>query len=183
MKRLVVGIIAAAVLVSTARTAMAQTKTVKAEMRTETAIVESIDAKTRTITLKRPDGTFVGTVAGPEVKRFAEIKVGDKVSAKYYENVVLRLLTPGERGVDTASRTTTSSGEARPGGTTATQRTITATITAIDMNVPSITFTGPNGWKYTSKVQDTAALAKLNVGNRVDIVWTEAALVSIEPGK
>jgi hypothetical protein len=28
-----------------------------------------------------------------------------------------------------------------------------------------------------------AALAKLNVGNRVDIVWTEAALVSIEPGK
>jgi hypothetical protein len=38
-----------------------------------------------------PDGTFVGTVAGPEVKRFAEIKVGDKVSAKYYENIVLRL--------------------------------------------------------------------------------------------
>jgi hypothetical protein len=42
---------------------------------------------------------------------------------------------------------------------------------------------GPNGWKYSSKVQDTAALAKLNVGNRVDIVLTEAALVSIEPGK
>jgi hypothetical protein len=108
MKRLVVGIIAATVLLSTASTAMAQTRTVKAEMRTETAIVESIDAKTQTITLKRPDGTFVGTVAGPEVKRFAEIKVGDKVSAKYYENVVLRLLTPRERGVDTASRTTTS---------------------------------------------------------------------------
>jgi hypothetical protein len=51
------------------------------KMRTETATVESIDAKTRTITLKRPDGTFVGTVAGPEVKRFSEIKVGDKVSA------------------------------------------------------------------------------------------------------
>ena len=120
MKRLVVGIIAAAVLVSMAHTAMAQTKTVKAEMRTETAIVESIDAKTRTITLKRPDGTFVGTVAGPEVKRFAEIKVGDKVSAKYYENVVLRLLTPGERGVDTASRTTTSSG--RRSGSSSTRR-------------------------------------------------------------
>ena len=46
------------------------------------------------------------------------------------------------------------------------------------MNTPSITFTGPNGWKYTSKVQDKAALAKVKVGDKVDIVWTEAVLVS-----
>jgi hypothetical protein len=52
MKRLVVGIIAAAVLVSTARTAMAQTRTVKAEMRTETATVEAIDANTRTMSIE-----------------------------------------------------------------------------------------------------------------------------------
>ena len=56
-------------------------------------------------------------------------------------------------------------------------------ITAIDTNVPSITFKGPNGWNYTSRVQDTAALAKVKVGDRVDIVWTEAKLVSLEPGK
>ena len=70
-----------------------------------------------------------------------------------------------------------------PGGTVAKQVTITATITAIDQNVPSITFTGPNGWKYTSRVQDKAALAKVNVGNKVDIIWTEAMLVSVERGK
>ena len=69
-----------------------------------------------------------------------------------------------------------------PGGTRATQRTITATITAIDPNIPSITFTGPNGWKYSSKVQDTEALAKVKVGDKVDIVWTEAMMVSLEPG-
>ena len=59
MKRFVVGIIAAAVLVSMAHTAMAQSKTVNSEMRTETGIVEAIEASTRTITLKKPDGTFV----------------------------------------------------------------------------------------------------------------------------
>jgi hypothetical protein len=48
------------------------------------------------------------------------------------------------------------------------------------MNVPSITFTGPSGLKYTSKVQDTEALAKVKVGDKVDIVWTEAMLVSLE---
>ena len=104
MKRFVVGIIAAAVLVSMARTAMAQTKTVTSEMRTETATVEAIDAASRTVTLKKPDGTYVMTVAGPDMKRFAEIKVGDKVNARYYDNVVIRLKKPGEPDVDTAAR-------------------------------------------------------------------------------
>ena len=182
MKRLVVGIIAAAVLVSTASTAMAQAKTVRSEMRTESATVEAIEPSTRTITLKKADGTYAQVVAGPEITRFAEIKVGQKVNAKYYENVVVRLKQPGEPEVDNKVKATTGSGQAMPGGTKATQRTITATIAAIDMNTPSITFTGVNGWKYTSKVQDKEALAKVKVGDKVDIVWTEALLLSLEPG-
>jgi Cu/Ag efflux protein CusF len=74
----------------------------------------------------------------------------------------------------------TSGSNAKPGGTAATQRTITATITAIDMKVPSITFTGPNSWKYSSKVQDKEALSKVKVGDKVDIVWTEAVMISLE---
>ena len=183
MKRFVVGIIAAVVLVSMARTAMAQAKTVRSEMRTETATVEAIEASSRTVTLKKPDGTFVSVVAGPDIKRFAEVKVGDKVTARYYENVVVRLKRPGESEVASAAKATTPSEQVLPGGTKAKQMTITATITAINMDMPSITFTGPNGWKYTSKVQDMEALAKVKVGDKVDIVWTEAVLVSVEPGK
>ena len=183
MKRFVVGIIAAAVLVSTARTAMAQAKTVSSEMRTETGIVEAIDAATRTVTLKKADGTVVSTVAGPDIKRFAELKVGDKVTARYYENVVVRLKQPGEPDVASATKATTPAEQVLPGGTKAKQMTITATITAINLDMPSITFTGPNGWKYTSKVLDKEALAKVKVGDKVDIVWTEAVLVSVEPGK
>ncbi len=182
MKRLVVGTLAVAALVWVPRTAVAQTKTITSEMRTETGTVEAIEASTRTVTLKKADGTYVETYAGPDVKRFAEIKVGDKVTARFYESVVLRLKGPGEADVDSAARATTGSEQALPGGTKAKQRTITATITAIDPNMPSITFTGPNGWKYTSKVQDTAALAKVKVGDKVDIVWTEAMLVSLERG-
>jgi hypothetical protein len=32
-------------------------------------------------------------------------------------------------------------------------------------------------------VQDKEALAKVKVGDKVDIVWTEATLVSLERGK
>ena len=183
MKRFGIGITAVVALVSIAGTAMAQSKTISSELRTETATVEAIEAGSRTITLKKPDGTFVSVVAGPEVKRFAEIKIGQKVTARYYENVVVRLKAPGESEVVSAERAATPSEQVLPGGTKAKQLTITATITAIDMNTPSITFTGPNGWKYTSKVQDKAALAKVKTGDKVDITWTEAMLVSVEPGK
>ena len=183
MKRYVVGVVAAVVLVSMARTAMAQSKTVKAETRTATATVEAIDAPSRTITLKKPDGTMVTVVAGPDIKRFAEVKVGDKVAARYYENVVVRVKQPGERDVDAANKATTPAEQVLPGGTKAKQQTITATITAIDMDAPSITFSGPRGWTYSTPVMDKAALAKVKVGDKVDIVWTEAVLVSLEPGK
>ncbi len=185
MKRFVVRIMAAVVLMAMAQTVMAQSRTVSSETRTETATVEAIEASTRTITLKKSDGTFVTTWAGPEIKRFEEIKIGDKVNARYYENVVVRLKQPGEPDADTKTKpmTTTYSDLLLPGGTAAKQRTITATIAAIDMKVPSISFTGPNGWKYTSKVQDKEALAKVKVGDKVDIVWTEAVLLSVERGQ
>ncbi len=182
MKRFVVGIMAAAVA-SVAGTASAQVRTISSEMRTETGVVEAIEVSTRTVTLKKPDGTFVQTVAGPDIKRFAEVKVGDKVNARYYENVVVRLKRPGESEAPSATKATTGSDQALPGGTRAKQLQITATISAIDMKMPSVSFTGPNGWKYTSKVQDVEALGKVKVGDKVEITWTEALLVSIEPGK
>ena len=183
MKRFVVGLVAAAGLVAMAHTVMAQSKTVRSEMRTETGTVEAIDAPTRAVTLKKPDGTFVTTVAGPDITRFAELKIGDTVNVRYYENVIVRVKQPGEPDVVSGAKGTTGSEQVLPGGTRAKQVTITATITAIDPTAPSITFTGPHGWKYTSKVQDTVALAKVKVGDKVDIVWTEATLVSVERGK
>ena len=155
-------------------------KSVTGETITATATVESIERSTRQVTLKNEDGTYEILDVPASVKRFDELKVGDKVKARYYENVVLRLKAPGEKDVDSSTGGVTRGDGARPAGTIATQRTITATITAIDNSSPSITFTGPNGWKYSTHVEDKAMLAKVKVGDRVDITWTEAALVSIE---
>jgi hypothetical protein len=180
MKRLVVGLVAAAGLVAMAHPAVAQSKTVRSEMRTETGTIEAIDAASRTLTIKKADGTFVTTVAAPDIKRFDELKMGDTINVRYYDNVIIRVKQPGESEVLSGVKGTTGSEQVLPGGTRAKQVTITATITDIDPAAPSITFTGPNGWKYSSKVQDTEALAKVKVGDKVDIVWTEAMLVSVE---
>jgi hypothetical protein len=178
MKRVLGMIVVGGMMLSLAHRAMAQTKTVTGESKTVTATVEAIEASSRTLTLKQPDGTYVETVVPESVKRFSQIKVGDKITARYYENIVLCLKKPGEKDVDTAAKATTPA--EGPAGTRAKQRTISATITAIDPSVPSITFTGPNGWKYSSRVQDKEALAKVKVGDKVDITWTEATLISVE---
>jgi hypothetical protein len=78
----------------------------------------------------------------------------------------LRLKAPGEKDVDKANSAVVRT-EDRPSGTASHQQTITATITAIDPNAPSITFTGPRGWVYSSRVEDKNALAQ--VKEQIDI--------------
>ena len=158
--------------------ASAQTKTLTGETKTVTASVEAIEKATREVTVKKPDGTYDVFYFPESIRRFDSLKVGDKITAKYYENLVLRVKAPGEKDVNSASGgTVRAEGKA---ATTSRQRTITATIAAIDPAVPSITFTGPNGWKYSSRVEDKKALEKVKVGDRLDITWTEALILSVE---
>jgi hypothetical protein len=166
-----------------AATVQAQTKTLPGEHTTITATVEAIEQASRTWTLRGPKGELHTAKVPPDVKRFSEIKVGDTVTATYYDNIVLRVKSPGEPDVDTLTGALTPGSGGKPSGTAASQQTITATIDAIDMSVPSISFKGPRGWSYSSRVQDKKALQQVKVGDRVDITWTEAVVVSVEPPK
>ena len=188
MKRILYAAVATAALVAPlVGTALAQdrtmTKTLTGEQKTVTATVEQIERSTRSVTLKEQNGEYTEVTVPNDVKRFDTLKVGDTITAKYYENIVLRLKLPGEKSKDTDTAAVTPGTGAKAGGTAATQRTITATITHIDSKLPSITFSGPNGWKYSSRVEDKAALAKVKVGDRVDITWTLAVLISAESPK
>jgi hypothetical protein len=90
---------------------------------------------------------------------------------------------PGEPPVNTLEGALTRTEGAKPGGTLGGQRTMTAKIEAIDAKVPSITFTGPNGWKYSRRVQDKNALKQVKVGDMVDFTWTEAVVITVEEPK
>lgn len=176
-------ILAATLVIVLGGTAAAQTKTITGEVKMATATVEAIERSTREVTLQKENGEFVTTTVPPDMKRFDTLKIGDKISVKYYDNIVLRVKLPGEKDVDTSEASTTPAAGTTPGGTKAKQRTITATITEIDPKVPSITFKGPNNWTYSSRVLDTDALKKVKVGDKVDITWTEAVLISLDAAK
>ena len=57
---------------------------------------------------------------------------------------------------------------------------MTATITGIDKSASSISFTGPNGWKYSRRVVDPAVLDKVKVGDQVDITWDTNVTVAVQ---
>ena len=60
-----------------------------------TAAIVAIDAATRSITLKGPQGKEITVTAGPEVKNFAQMKVGDQVTVAYVEALTLELKKGG----------------------------------------------------------------------------------------
>src|SRR4051794_5307437 len=173
---------AAALIAISGVSAGAQTKTITGETRTVTVTVEAIEKGSREVTVKKADGNYEVLYIPVGIKRFDTLKVGDKVTAKYYENMVLSVKAPGSKDTDKVSAAVTRTKDA-PSGTAAHQQTITATITAIDPKTPSITFSGPRGWTYSSRVEDKEMLAKVKVGDKVDITWTEALVMSLDDGK
>jgi len=157
----------------------AQSRTVSGEMKVVTGTVEKIDLTARILTIKT--ATDYEEISVPAtVKNFSNVTVGDKLTLRYYDNVVLILKKQGEAPVDRRTETVTP-GIAGTSGTVARQRTITATITAIDEQAPTVSFKGPRGGTFTSPVRDRAALSKVKVGDKVEIKWTDAVLVTLEP--
>jgi hypothetical protein len=141
--------------------------------------VATIDHAKRTVNIKKADGSFETVDVPAGAKRFDELKVGDKVSVTFNNNVSARLKPPGEAPVDTQTGTTTA-GSKTTTSTASVQRTMTATVDAIDKNASSITFTGPNGWKYSRHIVDPTVLDKVKVGDKVDITWNTDVTVAVQ---
>jgi hypothetical protein len=179
MLRISAAMMCGVVVLGVAGTAQAQVKVIPGEKETVTATVEAVEQASRTVVIRTKAGELRSVELGPN-SQIAQIKVGDVVNATYYENLIIRKKPAGEADVDTLE-VAGHRGATKAGGTIGVQQAITATISAIDLKVPSIALTGPRGWAYSSKVQDKKALEQVKVGDKVDLTWTAAVLVSVTP--
>jgi hypothetical protein len=180
MKRVTAILSASGLVLALSLPSWAQVKQLPTQTVTVEGTVETIDKAKRVVNIKTADGKFVAVDVPPSATRFDELKVGDKVSATYNNDVIVRLKPPGEPAVDTGSKASMMGQEVRPGGITVVDRTMTATVDAIDKSTSAITFVGPNGWKYSRRVVDPTVLDQVKVGDRVDITWYTDATVSVE---
>src|SRR5258706_502711 len=77
-----------------------------------TAWVQAIDKANRGVTIKGPRGRVETVTAGPEVKNFDQIKVGDSVVLRYVEALSLELTKDGTAPVARTDRE--AGGTAKP---------------------------------------------------------------------
>jgi len=182
MKSLVaIGI--AGLMLAAAPAAFAQKPIVKTETVTKTVTIEAIERSQRTVTFKDDKGVMDTVQVGPGMKRFDELKVGDKVNFRYYESMVFQLKKGGATGPDTGAVATNRGSGATPSGSLAQQITMTVTVVSVDPSVPSITVKTQNGDVITRKIEDKKNLEGVAPGDRIVITYTQALLAAVEPAK
>ena len=171
----------AALTLAVALPALAQQKEIAGDMVTVKGTVEAIDHTNRVLTLKMEDGEFENLTAPQGAERFDEVEVGDTVQIRYYDNVTVRLKEPGEPAVDEAEVGAGRAESATAGGHIATQRKMTVTVTELDLAKGVVTVEGPHGYKYSRRIQDKEVAKKIKKGDRLDMTWTEAVQITVNP--
>ncbi|CAM3840065.1 hypothetical protein [Polynucleobacter antarcticus] len=150
-------------------------------------VVTKIDAATRTVTLKNKDGE-TSVVAGPEVKNFAQIKVGDRFDVVYEMAVAIELVkvkSAGIRSEEVTTKTVTAPKGDKPGMVTTNIVTAVANVIAVDKAKKVVSLKGPQGNIFNVKVKNPELLKDIAVNDQVKVVYAEAiaAVVSAPAAK
>jgi hypothetical protein len=144
-----------------------------------TATIEAIDKATRSVTLKRADGTTVEIKTPPEMQGFNTLKVGDQVTASYFEATALSVRKPGDPAPPSEPTTVIERKERAPGSETRRQQTLRFTVRSIDSKASSLTVAKADGHVVTLAVQDPKRLETLKVGDTVDVTYFESLMISV----
>jgi hypothetical protein len=139
--------------------------------------VQKIDKSTRLLTLKTADGETFDAKAGPDVD-LDRLRVGDPVRATYYEEVAMGIRTTGQTGPKTTQTTVERD------GVTAQQSTLTARIVSVDADKNTVVLRDPQSRMHSVKVVDPdvqAELDRIKPGDVVDVTYTQAVAISIQP--
>jgi hypothetical protein len=164
--------------------AQQRAKTVtKENQMTATVTIRAIDTATRSVTLRAENGDEDTYTVGPDVTRFDQFKVGDKIRATYYESLVFQVRKPGVPAPTSGAIAAGGRLKDVPGGVVGTQLTTTVTVKAVDVNVPSITVVTADGRTLTRKIAEKKNLEGVNPGDQIDITYTQALLVNAELAK
>lgn len=157
---------------------------------TISATVVSIDAAKRLVELKGPKGHVETVEVPPEVRNLAQMKVGDKVVVKYSESLAGVIKPKGTsktvNSADQVAGAVRAAPGAKPGAAVGTAITITVVIQSVDTKTHHISFTGPEGLVRHVDVKDPQArkfITTLKKGDEVELTYTEALAISVEPAK
>jgi hypothetical protein len=155
---------------------------------TLTATVESVDLDKRLVSLRAANGRSATVEVSPDVRNLAQVKPGDNVVVRYYEALAAQLKKKGESttldSVDVATGTARAEPGGKPGAAVGSTVTTTVVIDSVDQSFNTVTFRGPGGMLRTVAVETPKGqefIGRLRKGDEVELTYTEALAVSVEP--
>jgi len=146
--------------------------------------VEDINKQTRAITLKGPQGNLVTMTASEDVKRFGEIKVGDKVHAEYWTFLRAEFREPTAEEKANPLMVLAEAGrapkEVAPAGAVGAVVKAVVTVVAINLETKQVAIQGPRGNFMILPAEDEAVLKNLKIGEVVIMTYAEALTLSLK---
>jgi hypothetical protein len=146
------------------------------------AKVVHIDADSRTVTLLGPEGRRFNVVAGPEVRNFAQIAVGDEVVIEYIRALSLHVQKNNgfrERSEQVGGATAVPG--AKPAGVVGRELRIVADVIGVDANKSTITLRGPDGNTVELDVRNPDHFKVVKVGDQVEANFVESVAIAVQP--
>jgi len=158
--------------------------TITPAAKTVTATVEAIDRDNRTVTLRSEDGRVVTMRVPESVERLRNVRVGDKVMARYSESMTLALSKPGEMAPEPSeSEEFASVSGSGPGGAVARRVNTTVTVMDVDQERNILSVRMADGSLNSFEILDKKnqdRLHKLEPGDRINVTYNEATLLSVQ---
>jgi hypothetical protein len=148
------------------------------------ATVVAVDAQERTIVLRGPAGNVVGLRVGPEVRNLSQVEVGDILRVSYYTGFVFSMAEPGNAGADAEIAAGRAEEGDRPGAMIGATTRQTVEILSVAPDGKAVSFRDANGILQSIDVpreEGQAFARKLRPGDLVDIRYTEAIAIGVEP--
>jgi len=147
---------------------------------TAKATIVAIDKATRTVTLRNAQGIESKVIAGNQVQRFDQLKVGDVISATYSQAMAVKIRKPGAAAPLDKAETIVRD---QHGANVTKERTISVDVVEIDIPNEKVTVKDAKGAKSSYKVRDMKNLREFKVGDKVDVTYTEGLLITADPAQ
>lgn len=150
------------------------------------ATVIAVNVEDRTLVLRGPQGNDVRLNVGPEVRNLSQVEAGDTLRVSYYTGYLVSVTEPGDAGSDADVAAGRAAEGERPGAVVGATMRATVEILSVAKDGTSVSFRDAEGRLQSIQVrrEDAQAFArKLNKGDLVDIRYSEAVAVSVEPAE
>ena len=150
------------------------------------ATVRAVDAAEGLLAIDTPTGERAVLQMGPEVKNLSEVKAGDRLKIRHSRAMAAHVVKASRPAVISSTENSESQFDpgTKPAATTERETKALFHVDAIDTAANSMLVTGPAGRQQLVQISEPEMqdyIRTLEAGDTVEVTFTEATAISIEP--